>query len=223
VRRSPEAVAVVFEERQLSSAQLNSRANQLTHHLKEMGVKPDMRAATCVERSLGMVIGRENPAGQFSQLRSDAGEHQRHPGCRGRCWKCRVELLRNSSRVPWPRFVTSQRASIVPPSAYRARKDAVSNESQRTVIKVGEPIDASLVANCSAQGLTLVRLVRTGGVRRRGGRPPQPAPDCTRGRPCLNAWPVQTGSAASHSSNRIRMNTGTSQRGFTASPEELPC
>lgn len=42
------------------------------------------------------------------------------------------------------------------PSADRAREDAVSNESQRTVIIGGEPINASLVADCSAQGLTLV-------------------------------------------------------------------
>lgn len=85
MRRSPKAFAVVFEERQLSSAQLYARANQVTQHVRKMAVKLDMLVATCVERSLGMVIGRENPAGQFSQLRSHAGEHCRHPGCRGGC------------------------------------------------------------------------------------------------------------------------------------------
>ncbi|WP_155276868.1 AMP-binding protein, partial [Pectobacterium atrosepticum] len=33
------------------------RANQLAHHLIDLGVKPDDRIAICVERSLDMVIG----------------------------------------------------------------------------------------------------------------------------------------------------------------------
>src|SRR5262249_45075525 len=33
------------------------RANQLAHHLRGLGVKPDDRVAICVERSLEMVVG----------------------------------------------------------------------------------------------------------------------------------------------------------------------
>ena len=57
VKRTPEAVAVVFEDRQLSYAELNSQANRLAHYLLAHGVQPDDRVAICVERSLDMVIG----------------------------------------------------------------------------------------------------------------------------------------------------------------------
>ncbi|MCY9850829.1 AMP-binding protein, partial [Pectobacterium jejuense] len=55
--RSPEAIAVLFEDQHLSYETLNRRANQLAHHLLSLGVKPDDRVAICVERSLDMVIG----------------------------------------------------------------------------------------------------------------------------------------------------------------------
>ncbi|MGY2170367.1 non-ribosomal peptide synthetase [Pseudomonas gingeri] len=57
VRRTPEAVAVVAGERSLTYRQLNERANQLAHCLREQGVQPDARVAICVERGLELVIG----------------------------------------------------------------------------------------------------------------------------------------------------------------------
>jgi amino acid adenylation domain-containing protein/natural product biosynthesis luciferase-like monooxygenase protein len=57
VRRSPEAIALVYEEQRLSYEELNQQANQLAHHLIGLGVKPDDRVAICVERGVGMVVG----------------------------------------------------------------------------------------------------------------------------------------------------------------------
>ena len=57
VERTPDNVAVVFEERQLTYAQLNARANQLAHHLQALGAGPEAPVAICMERSLEMVIG----------------------------------------------------------------------------------------------------------------------------------------------------------------------
>jgi amino acid adenylation domain-containing protein/non-ribosomal peptide synthase protein (TIGR01720 family) len=57
VSRSPEAVAVVFESEQLTYRELNERANRLAHHLRELGVGPEVLVGICVERSLEMVIG----------------------------------------------------------------------------------------------------------------------------------------------------------------------
>ena len=56
-KRTPDAVAVVFEEKQLTYAQLNSRANQLAHYLRSLGVKDNTLVGICVERSLEMVVG----------------------------------------------------------------------------------------------------------------------------------------------------------------------
>ncbi|MFM7367501.1 MAG: non-ribosomal peptide synthetase, partial [Sphaerospermopsis kisseleviana] len=57
VEKTPNAIAVVFENEQLTYQQLNSRANQLAHYLQSLGVKPETLVGICVERSLEMVIG----------------------------------------------------------------------------------------------------------------------------------------------------------------------
>ena len=57
VERTPEAIAVVFEGEQLTYWELNVRANQLAHHLRRLGVGPDVLVGLCVERSLDMVVG----------------------------------------------------------------------------------------------------------------------------------------------------------------------
>ncbi|ALF56357.1 non-ribosomal peptide synthetase [Nostoc piscinale CENA21] len=57
VEHTPEAVAVVFENQQLTYHQLNCRANSLAHYLRSLGVKPDTLVGICVERSLEMIVG----------------------------------------------------------------------------------------------------------------------------------------------------------------------
>ena len=56
-RRTPGAIAVRYEDEQLTYAQLDARANQLAHHLVALGVGPDVLVGICVERSLDMVVG----------------------------------------------------------------------------------------------------------------------------------------------------------------------
>ena len=54
----PDNVAVVFEDKQLTYRQLNEKANQLAHYLREVHrVTPDTLVGLCVERSLEIVIG----------------------------------------------------------------------------------------------------------------------------------------------------------------------
>jgi amino acid adenylation domain-containing protein len=57
VERTPDAVAVVFEEEQFTYRQLNDCANQLAAQLREFGVGPNVRVGLCVERSLEMMVG----------------------------------------------------------------------------------------------------------------------------------------------------------------------
>ena len=56
VSKTPDATALVFEGSSISYAELNRRANQLAHHLRALGVKPDARVAICIERSFEMVV-----------------------------------------------------------------------------------------------------------------------------------------------------------------------
>ena len=44
-------MAVVFDDQQLTYAELNERANQLAHYLHELGVGPETPVGLCLERS----------------------------------------------------------------------------------------------------------------------------------------------------------------------------
>lgn len=56
VEKTPDAIALVFNEHKLSYRELNKRANQLAHHLISMGARPETLVGLCLERSLEMVI-----------------------------------------------------------------------------------------------------------------------------------------------------------------------
>ncbi|WP_446333418.1 amino acid adenylation domain-containing protein [Burkholderia pseudomallei] len=57
VDRKPEAIALTFDGRRLSYAELNARANRLAHYLQGRGVGPDRLVALCAERGIEMVVG----------------------------------------------------------------------------------------------------------------------------------------------------------------------
>ncbi len=57
VARTPDAVALVFERASLTYRELDARANQLGHRLRQLGVGPDVLVGVCLERSLELVVG----------------------------------------------------------------------------------------------------------------------------------------------------------------------
>ena len=56
-KKTPDAVAVVFQEHKLTYNELNRQANQVAHYLQKLGVKPESKVGLCVERSPEMIIG----------------------------------------------------------------------------------------------------------------------------------------------------------------------
>jgi len=54
--RTPDAVAVSFEDRRLTYRELDGRANRLANHLRSLGVGTDILVGVCMERSLEMVV-----------------------------------------------------------------------------------------------------------------------------------------------------------------------
>ena len=57
VERTPDWIAVVFEDQQLTYSELNRRANQVAHYLRKRSVGPEVRVGICVERSIEMMVG----------------------------------------------------------------------------------------------------------------------------------------------------------------------
>ncbi len=56
VERTPDAIALIFEDQQLTYQELNARSNQLAHHLIEFGVGPEVIVAVCLERSVELIV-----------------------------------------------------------------------------------------------------------------------------------------------------------------------
>src|SRR5437899_11661088 len=57
VERTPDAIAVVDRDAEITYRELNGRANQLARHLRKLGVGSEMPVAIAIERSVDMVVG----------------------------------------------------------------------------------------------------------------------------------------------------------------------
>ena len=55
--KTPDAIAVLFDCKQLTYRELNTRANQLAHYLRVLEVGPEILVGVFMERSLEMIIG----------------------------------------------------------------------------------------------------------------------------------------------------------------------
>ncbi|HEU0054184.1 MAG TPA: condensation domain-containing protein, partial [Longimicrobium sp.] len=86
--RTPDAVAVVFDDDSLTYRELNERANRLARHLAHLGAGPEARVGICLERGLEMVVAMlavlkagaaylpldpSYPADRLSYMLEDAG------------------------------------------------------------------------------------------------------------------------------------------------------
>lgn len=56
VDRTPDAIALVYEQTQLTYRELNCQANQLAHYLKSVGVIPSKHVGICLERSPAAIV-----------------------------------------------------------------------------------------------------------------------------------------------------------------------
>ncbi|HEX8087328.1 MAG TPA: amino acid adenylation domain-containing protein, partial [Blastocatellia bacterium] len=55
--KSPDALAVISEEEQVTYKELNERANQMGHYLRSLGVGPEVLVGICAERSVDLIVG----------------------------------------------------------------------------------------------------------------------------------------------------------------------
>jgi len=57
VKRTPSATAVIFNGSSLTYSELNQKANQVAHHLRSLGIGPDVLVGLFVEPSIEMLVG----------------------------------------------------------------------------------------------------------------------------------------------------------------------
>ena len=55
--RTPDAIAVVFREQELTYRELDRRAGELAHELRGLGVGPEIMVGICADRSIEMLVG----------------------------------------------------------------------------------------------------------------------------------------------------------------------
>ncbi|CAJ8474916.1 syringomycin synthetase [Burkholderia pseudomallei] len=113
VDRKPEAIALTFDGRRLSYAELNARANRLAHYLQGRGVGPDRLVALCAERGIEMVVGLLailkaggayvplDPSHPPERLRRMAGRYEPGGGARRRHRRGCARIVRITCRGPF--------------------------------------------------------------------------------------------------------------------------
>ncbi len=87
--RSPGTVAVCWGDDELTYRDFNARANQLAHHLRSLGVGPNVRVGICLERSLEMAIA------VLAVLKAGGAYVPLDPGCPGQ----RLSFLLHDAQV----------------------------------------------------------------------------------------------------------------------------
>jgi amino acid adenylation domain-containing protein len=55
--RTPDTIAAVCNDEQITYRELNARANQVAHHLRSLGVGLEVPVGICMERSIEMLVG----------------------------------------------------------------------------------------------------------------------------------------------------------------------
>jgi amino acid adenylation domain-containing protein len=56
VRRAPNSIALVYENEQLTYAELNAKSNRLAHRLRRLGIGAESRVAVMLERSTTLIV-----------------------------------------------------------------------------------------------------------------------------------------------------------------------
>ncbi len=100
--RAPDSTALIFEDCRLTYRELNERANQLAHHLRKCGARPEVLVAICAEPSFGMLVAI------LAVLKAGAGYLPLDPGYP----PDRLEFMLEDSQAPILITQASLKASL---------------------------------------------------------------------------------------------------------------
>jgi non-ribosomal peptide synthetase component F/SAM-dependent methyltransferase len=183
-RQAPQSIAVVFGEEEVTYGQLNRRANQLAHHLKQRGVGREALVGLLIERSVDTVVAllgiwkagaaclpldpaypRERLAAiledarpQISITELPPGESADSPGCRGDL----AYVIYTSGSTGTPKGVMVEHRGLANVAAEQARWFGAGSGS-RVLQFSSLSFDASIfeITMALSTGATLVIAPRT--------------------------------------------------------------
>jgi amino acid adenylation domain-containing protein len=121
--RTPEHTAVVDENARLSYRELDERANQLAHHLRQMGVRPEVNVAILLDRSVDAMVaifGVLKAGGAYVPL------EPMHPVDR---WKRILSDAQVGAIISQQRFAAHLPAGIAPLVLLDADAEVLAGES----------------------------------------------------------------------------------------------
>lgn len=140
VRRTPDAVAVVDENGEITYRELDTRANQLANYLRGMGVGPEVLVGICTERSTEMVVdllATLKAGGAYVPL------DPRYP-------QARLSYMMSDTRVPvilteerFAGMLSDHSAIVICPSS--SDKEAIAQENMQPPQKLGLPDNLAYV------------------------------------------------------------------------------
>jgi amino acid adenylation domain-containing protein len=136
VRKHPDATAIIFKGEQLSYAELNERANQLSRSLVSLGIVPGSVVGLLLNRSLEMVVG------MLGVLKAGAGYLPIDPELPER----RIQYMLDQSRSS---LLLTNESYLESHSAYLTVRDIQSPDLyQGNVANIGVRIQSTDLAYC---------------------------------------------------------------------------
>ncbi len=140
VERSPDRIAAVFDESELTYRELNLQADRLAQRLRELGVQPGVLVGLFIERSLELVIGMLSilkAGGAYVPL------DPAHP-------RSRIALVLNDAQPPVLLTTSQLRAKLPPHNSREVTLEAVLSTGEgdgphSALTRAGNPSDLAYV------------------------------------------------------------------------------
>lgn len=130
VERTPDAIAIVFENQKITYRELNARANQIAHHLISQCVGPDTLVGLCVDRSPELVVsilGILKAGGAYVPLDADHPPQRLEFMLRDSGFQVLVTRQHLAGRLPY----TNCTVLCLDATELKLQREAISNPSRR--------------------------------------------------------------------------------------------
>ncbi|MGG6293705.1 amino acid adenylation domain-containing protein [Leptolyngbya sp. AN02str] len=149
VAQSPDRIAAMGEHETLTYAELNARANQLAHFLRQRGIQPDDRVVLYGDRTLTLLVGL------LGILKAGGAYVPIEPGLPTASIAARLQVVQPKAILTHHHL--AQTLPLPAPSPQAASPQAASSQaaSPQSPVTIYLDADWSQIAECSAENLAI--------------------------------------------------------------------